>query len=249
MKKTVLVSIITSILTTVVCLLIACYTCCNSGSCSGDNAACQTECQADSTACAKDGASCANKEGCSKGKACCANKAPACGNGACVCDNEEVCKNGCTCGACTAGKEHVHGEGSGMGNMGMHAMALEHLKDDRKALEEALSEEEKATIAEVRTKMEGLEHDHTNRDQIMEQYKAEFDALMAIANNHSESMDAAMTKAHEFMMQEHGKGDGSGSGKGDGSGMGRGDGSGHMDHGDEQHASMFKVHYLMMKTE
>lgn len=80
-----------------------------------------------------------------------------------------------------------------------HEMMMEKMEAARAEFEATLSDEEKATIAGIREKFEGVDHEKMcpeGKAKFEEQYKEDLAALMAIADNHKDFFDGMHTKMH-----------------------------------------------------
>jgi len=90
----------------------------------------------------------------------------------------------------------------------MHAMMMEKMKPMRIQFEEQLSDEEKASINDIRAKFGDADHKDMRpegKEKFMDAHKADFEALLAIADNHKEyfeGMCAKMYDAHHNEMKE-----------------------------------------------
>ena len=81
-----------------------------------------------------------------------------------------------------------------------HDMMMKKLAYIRVEFDAKLSDEEKTTIAAIREKFENLDHEEMcpeGHEKFMEEHKADFDALQAIADNHKEFLDGLFTKVHD----------------------------------------------------
>lgn len=80
-----------------------------------------------------------------------------------------------------------------------HAKMMETLKPLRAEFEAELSEDEKAVIAEIQTKFADVDHTEMcpeGKEKFMQEHKADFEALTAIADNHKAYFDAMIEKMH-----------------------------------------------------
>lgn len=84
-----------------------------------------------------------------------------------------------------------------------HAMCMEKFEDLREEFDAQLSQEEKETIEAISEKFEDAHCEEMcpeGKKKFMEEHKADFEALLAIADNHKEFFDglyAEMHKEHE----------------------------------------------------
>lgn len=94
-----------------------------------------------------------------------------------------------------------------------HGMICESYKPIRAEFDAELSDEEKATIATIKEKFADIDHTEMcpeTEAKFMEEHKADFEALTAIADNHKEYFDEMMVKMHEKKKEEckHEEGEG-----------------------------------------
>ncbi|MDT8393525.1 MAG: hypothetical protein RQ761_06750 [Bacteroidales bacterium] len=111
------------------------------------------------------------------------------GEGKCFTDDhEEECTEVIKKGGC----DKMNAEAS-------HDKFMEGLMPARTEFDSKLSEEDKMIIAGIREKFAGIDHTKMcpqGKDKFMEENKADFDALTAIANNHKEYLDGLYAKMH-----------------------------------------------------
>ena len=86
-----------------------------------------------------------------------------------------------------------------------HAVMMEGLAEARADFESQLSDEEKATISSIKEKMGDVNHEELcpeGEKKFMEEHKADFDAIRAIASSHSAYLDELYTNSHKDMKGE-----------------------------------------------
>lgn len=82
----------------------------------------------------------------------------------------------------------------------MHAMMMEKMKPMRIEFEEQLSDEEKASISDIRANFGDADHKDMRpegKEKFMEEHKADFETLLAIAENHKEYFEGMFVKMHD----------------------------------------------------
>ena len=86
-----------------------------------------------------------------------------------------------------------------------HALMMEELKTARVTFNEQLTDDEKVTIAGIKESFDDADHTKLcpeGKSKFMEEHKADFDALSAIAENHKDYLDGLYMKSHERMLAE-----------------------------------------------
>jgi|GEM_PF-6049426 len=86
-----------------------------------------------------------------------------------------------------------------------HGMLCDSFKPIRAEFDTQLSDDEKATIAGIKEKFAEIDHTEMcpeGKEKFMEEYKADFEALTAIADNHKEYFDEMLAKMHEKKKEE-----------------------------------------------
>jgi len=94
-----------------------------------------------------------------------------------------------------------------------HGMLCESFKPIRAEFDAELSDDEKAVIAGIKEKFAEVDHTELCADskkKFMEEHKADFEALTAIADNHKDYFDDLIAKMQEAKKEEckHEEGDG-----------------------------------------
>lgn len=156
-----------------------------------------------------------------------------------------------------------HGHGYGMGKYGPGPKGANSDNDEFKALlkekrvefDQNLSDAEKATIAEIRVKMQQHWEDMNNlkpgemsfeeRQQMREKMKSQLEPVYAIAENHKDELAAIHDELKSEMMQNC-PANCQGNCQRMGKGKGKGKGPGHGFKGKGNDSEMHDVHFLLM---
>jgi len=119
------------------------------------------------------------------------------------CDDDKCAHESDYKKACTehVAKDHKHHEA--------HGMCMHKFEDIREGFDARLSDDEKATIEALREKFEDAHCEEMcpeGKKKFMEEHKADFAVLLAIADNHKEFFDGLYAKMHEGCKEHHADG-------------------------------------------